>query len=413
MKKVLFVTYGGGHVNVVVPIAKEIDENDINYSILALTTAIPYLKNTNLKYKTLSNYLPMLNNSQKILNIGNKLAEEYHNPEAGFSIEETSAYLGCSMYDLIQKVGEKDALTKFYAEGRKAFCPTVIMQQILKIEQPDVLVTTVPYRMEKAAVIEAKKLGIKTVFIHDLHFVKQNNLYDIIDIHCVMNKFVKEQLISYGIDENKIFITGQPAFDYLLKPMNKSRNGIYKEFGLLPQKKTIVWIADNSKVLTKTYFNEIAKVIKKFKEYQFILKMHPGEENINIFENLCKENKENTILLHRCNNKEMIYIGDLFLVGLSTMGLEIAYLNKKLIVLDYDNLWEKRDGLLYKKSRYDYLGFGVLVNKIDELDKMILDILDKYLENDKIINKTEKTYQITRNASQNIINLLKIQISKF
>lgn len=407
MKKVLFVTYGGGHVNIVIPIAKEIDKNDdIEYSIVAFTTAIPVLKVAGLKFKTLIDYLLYLKDSKKIIDIGDSLASQYHNPDAGFSIEETSAYLGCSMYDLIKKIGKEKALEKFNKDGRKAFCPTSIMQQILKIEQPDILVTTVPYRMEKAAVIEAKKMGIKTVFIHDLHFVKQNNLYDIIDIHCVMNKFVKNQLTSYGIKENKIFITGQPAFDYLLEPVNKNKNEIYREFNLSSQKKTIVWIADNSKVLTKTYFNEITKVIEEFQEYQFIIKMHPGEENISIFENICAKNKENTILLHRCNNKKLIYIGDLFLVGLSTMGLEIKYLNKKLIVLDYDNLWEKRDGLLSKKSRYDYFGFGVLVNKVDELDKIILNILDKSLENDNIINKMKKFWQIKRKASKNIINLL-------
>ena len=78
--------------------------------------------------------------------------------------------------------------------------------------------------------------------------------------------------------------------------------------------------------------------------------MHPGEENVDIFKNICKKNKINTLLLHRCNNKVLIYIGDLFLVGLSTMGLEISRMNKNMICLDYDNLWKKRDGLLYKNS---------------------------------------------------------------
>lgn len=408
MKKVLFVTYGGGHVNIVIPIAKEIEKyNDIEFSIVAFTTAIPVLEVSGLKFKTLIDYLPFFKDSKKIIDIGDSLAPKYHNPEAGFSIEETSAYLGCSMYDLIQKIGEKDALTKFYTEGRKAFCPTSIMQQILKIEQPDILVTTVPYRMEKAAVIEAKNLGIKTVFIHDLHFVKQNNLYDIIDIHCVMNKFVKEQLISYGIGENKIFITGQPAFDYLLNPINRSKNDIYKEFGLLLHKKTIIWIADNSKVLTKTYFNEIAKVINEFKEYQFIIKMHPGEENIDIFEKICEEsNNNNTILIHRCNNKELIYIGDLFLVGLSTMGLEISRMNKNIINLDYDNLWENREGNELKYFRYDICGLALLVNEIDKLKYQINRCFyDKEVQN-SLKNNREKFYFNITKASVKIINLL-------
>lgn len=413
MKKILFVTYGGGHVNIVIPIVREIEKhNNMDYQILALTTAIPYLENSGLKYKTLLDYLPILQNNKEIINIGNKLASEYHNSDAGFSIEQTSAYLGCSMYDLIKKLGEKKALEKFEIEGRKAFCPTSIIKQILKIEKPDIVVTTVPYRMEKAAVLEAKELGIKTVFIHDLHFVKQNYLYNIVDANFVMNEFVKDELIGYGVAESKIYVTGQPAFDYLLEPINKSKSEIYNEFELSPEKKTIVWIADNSKVLTKTYFDEISKVIERFKEFQFIIKMHPGEENVDIFKNICKKNKINTLLLHRCNNKVLIYIGDLFLVGLSTMGLEISRMNKNMICLDYDNLWKKRDGLLYKNSRYDYLGLGILVNKTDDLSKTILNVLDKSFESKNIINERQKFWYSKNKVAKNIIENLKSQLIK-
>lgn len=408
MKKILFVTYGGGHVNIVIPIVREIEKhNNMDYQILALTTAIPYLENSGLKYKTLLDYLPILQNNKEIINIGNKLASEYHNSDAGFSIEQTSAYLGCSMYDLIKKLGEKKALEKFEIEGRKAFCPTSIIKQILKIEKPDIVVTTVPYRMEKAAVLEAKELGIKTVFIHDLHFVKQNYLYNIVDANFVMNEFVKDELIGYGVAESKIYVTGQPAFDYLLEPINKSKSEIYNEFELSPEKKTIVWIADNSKVLTKTYFDEISKVIERFKEFQFIIKMHPGEENVDIFKNICKKNKINTLLLHRCNNKVLIYIGDLFLVGLSTMGLEISRMNKNMICLDYDNLWENLVKENVNKYRYDVLNLGLLVKENDELSSVISTMLN----NDKLRNyfddKRAKIFPNKHSASSYCYNLLK------
>ncbi len=387
MKKVLFVTYGGGHVNIVIPIAKEIEKHDdIEYSIVAFTTAIPVLEVSGLKFKTLIDYLPFFKDSKKIIDIGYSLASQYHNPDVGFSIEETSAYLGCSMYDLIKKIGKEKALEKFNKDGRKAFCPTSIMQQILKIEQPDILVTTVPYRMEKAAVLEAKQFNITTVFIHDVHFIQSflenKNVYQSVNIHFVMNKLVKRQLINYGIEENKIFVTGQPAFDYLLEPICKNKNDIYKEFGLSPEKKTIVWIADNSKVLTKTYFNEITKVINRFKEYQFIIKMHPGEENINVFRKIYEKNKDNTVLLHKVNNKELIYIGDLFLVALSTMGLEISRGGKDMICLDYDNLWENLFKEYANKYRYDILNLGLLVKENDELSNVISNMLN----NDKLRN---------------------------
>lgn len=409
MKKVLFVTYGGGHVNIVIPIAKEIEKHDdIEYSIVAFTTAIPVLEVSGLKFKTLIDYLPFFKDSKKIIDIGYSLASQYHNPDVGFSIEETSAYLGCSMYDLIKKIGKEKALEKFNKDGRKAFCPTSIMKQILKIEKPDIVVTTVPYRMEKAAVLEAKELGIKTVFIHDFNFIESDDLFKIVDIHCVMNKIVKNQLMNFGIVENKIFVTGQPAFDYLIDPVIKRQDDeIYREFNLSSNKKIIVWIADNSKVLTKTYFDEIAKIIKKFKEYQFIIKMHPGEENIEKFENLSKNDNKNTFLIHRCNNKELIHIGDLFLVGVSTMGLEISRAGKNMICLNYDNLWENLFKENANKYRYDILNLGLLVKENDELSNVISNML----KNDKIRNhfddKRTEIFPNKHRASLYCYNLLR------
>lgn len=388
MKKVLFVTYGGGHVNIVKPIAKEIKkQGDIDYIILALTTAIPYLKTSGLKYKTLLDYLPILNNSQEILNIGKKLAMEYHNPYAGFSIEQTGVYLGCSMYDLIEKIGKKRALEKFDSEGRAAFCPTSIMQQILKIEKPDIVVTTVPYRMEKAAVLEAKKLGIKTVFIHDLHFVKQNDLYNIVDANFVMNEFVRNELIDSGVPENKIYVTGQPAFDYLLKPINKNKNDICNKLNINPSKKIIVWIVDNSCVLNNLSINEVINAIEYFRDYHFILKLHPNEENFYFFKNICLKYK-NTTILKKFNNRELLEIGDLFIVGVSTMGLEISCFGKDMLGLYINNV------VLNEKIqyRYDNLKIALPVIKQGDLIRRINDVFSNNNEIKKFLEINRKYF---------------------
>lgn len=372
MKKVLFVTYGGGHVNIVKPIAKEIKkQGDIDYIILALTTAIPYLKTSGLKYKTLLDYLPILNNSQEILNIGKKLAMEYHNPNAGFSIEQTSVYLGCSMYDLIEKIGKKRALEKFDSEGRAAFCPTSIMQQILKIEKPDIVVTTVPYRMEKAAVLEAKKLGIKTVFIHDWYFIQKNELYNNIYIHFVMNDIAKKELMSYGIDENKIFITGQPAFDYLLQPFDSSLSEIYEEIGVNIGKKNLVWFMDNSPTLNPIEVQEVEKAVRYFKNFNFIIKLHPNEEKIEKFMNIF--NKYNNVkVLHKYDNRKLLEIGEVFLVAKSTMALEISFFDRDLILMDFDNV-DSEYTKKYRPDRFNLalpvLGKDKLINTIETLLK--------------------------------------------
>lgn len=397
MKKVLFVTYGGGHVNIVKPIAKEIEKhNDINYQILALTTAIPYLENTGLKYKTLIDYLPMLKNSKEIINIGNKLARQYHNSAAGFSIEQTSAYLGCSMYDLIEKVGEEKALEKFNAEGRRAFCPTSIMKQILKIEKPDIVVTTVPYRMEKAAVLEAKDAGIKTVFIHDLYFIQKNELYNNICVHFVMNDIAKKELMSYGIEKSKIFITGQPAFDYLLHHFNGSLTEIYQEIGINIGKKNLVWFVDNSPALNPIEVQEVEKAVRYFNNCNFIIKLHPNEKQIEKF--MKNFNKYNNVkVLHKYDNRKLLEIGEVFLVGKSTMALEISFFGKNLILMDYDNV----DSEYTKNYRPDRLNLAIPVLEKDKLISAIEMLMKNenirlYLKNGRDMFFSKKEYAVKK-----------------
>lgn len=372
MKKILFVTYGGGHVNVVMPIAKEIKKyGDIDYEILGLTTAIPYLEKSGLKYKTLVNYLPFLQNNREIINIGNNLSEQYHNYSAGFKKKESVAYLGCSMYDLIQKIGQEEALNKFKLDGRKAFCPTSIMKQILKIEKPDIVVTTSTQRMEKAAVLEAKKLGIKTVFIHDWYFIQKNELYNNIYIHFVMNDIAKKELMSYGIDENKIFITGQPAFDYLLQPFDSSLSEIYEEIGVNIGKKNLVWFMDNSPALNPIEVQEVEKAVRYFKNFNFIIKLHPNEEKIEKFMNIF--NKYNNVkVLHKYDNRKLLEIGEVFLVAKSTMALEISFFDRDLILMDFDNV-DSEYTKKYRPDRFNLalpvLGKDKLINTIETLLK--------------------------------------------
>ena len=376
MKKILFVTYGGGHVNIVIPIVREIEKhNNMDYKILALTTAIPNLENSGLKYKTLLDYLPMLQNNNEIINIGNKLACQYHNSDAGFSIEQTSAYLGCSMHDLIKKVGEEKAFEKFEAEGRKAFCPTSIMKQILKIEKPDIVVTTVPYRMEKAAVLEAKKLGIKTVFIHDWYYIQKNKLYNNVDIHFVMNDIAKKELVSYGIDKNKICITGQPAFDYLLQPFDDSLTEIYQDIGINIGMKNLVWFVDNSTALNPREIQEVEKAVRYFKNYNFIIKLHPNEENIEKFMNIFNK-YSNVKVLHKYDNRKLLEIGEVFLVGKSTMALEVSFFEKDLILMDFDNI----DSEYNRKYRPDRFNLAIPALENDNL----ISTMEMLLKNDNV-----------------------------
>ena len=74
MKKVLFVAYGGGHVNMVIPVAKKLMAQPGFYvEVLGLTTARHVLEKENIPCFGFSD----LEVNSKALAIGEKLNNEY------------------------------------------------------------------------------------------------------------------------------------------------------------------------------------------------------------------------------------------------------------------------------------------------------------------------------------------------
>lgn len=88
------------------------------------------------------------------------------------------------------------------------------------------------------------------------------------------------------------------------------------------------------------------------------------------------------------------------------MGLEISRMNKDMICLDYDNLWENLVKENVNKYRYDVLNLGLLVKENDELSSVISTMLN----NDKLRNyfddKRAKIFPNKYRASLYCYNLL-------
>ena len=58
MKKVLFVTYGSGHVGMVIPVAKALAQTGLAHPlVLALTTAAPVAREAGLEVLQFKNFL--------------------------------------------------------------------------------------------------------------------------------------------------------------------------------------------------------------------------------------------------------------------------------------------------------------------------------------------------------------------
>ena len=148
---------------------------------------------------------------KEILRLGEELAESAHNPNSDVPYEQTVAYMGCGMWDLVKRFGEDEARRMFSEKERKSFYPIEVMKNILSYVKPDVLVITCEVRMEGAAAFAANEMGIPTVRITDFPLFK--NLKSPA-ITCVMNEFSKNYAINtLGLSEDSFVITGHPVFE--------------------------------------------------------------------------------------------------------------------------------------------------------------------------------------------------------
>ncbi len=330
-KKILFVTYGGGHVNLIIPIIKEMKKSsEFEYTVIGLNTAIPKLLDAKINYKSINDYIVYLQQPHKIYELGKKLSEVHHNyklPE--LKIEHSIGYFGVGMYDLINTLGENEAWALFHSQGRKAFLPVSVFEKILDIEKPDYVITTCGVRFEKAVVLAANKKNINTIRIYNMWINPEN--FTPVKYHFVMNQHCCDKLIEFGIIPDKIFITGQPAFDNIFEALSiTDKKNLLEELNLSEDKKIILWASDDLDP-GDILLNEIIDTFYLLDEYQLIIKPHPNEA-MERFEKALKERRlNNVVLLKDIDVQRLIKLSDIVITFVSTCGFE-AYLASKILI---------------------------------------------------------------------------------
>ena len=117
--KVLLATYGSGHVRMVVPVAKALAARGARPLVLALTTAAPVARAAGLEVLQFKDFVT--GSDAHALDLGREMMRTLSGPVV--DAEETAAYLGLSMSDLIDSLGAEGAQAAFSKFGRQAFLP--------------------------------------------------------------------------------------------------------------------------------------------------------------------------------------------------------------------------------------------------------------------------------------------------
>lgn len=218
MRKVLFVCYGGGHVQMVLPVALALRESGwAEPVVLALTTAAGPVLEAGLPLLQFKDLVEPADDLA--LSWGEKLLARMDG--ATIDREESVAYLGLSFRELAEDLGEAEALREYEEKGRQAFLPVRVLERALRRVAPDALVSTTSPRAEHAAFLAASRMGIPSLCIVD-SFLQDEAIRlgapGYASRWCVFNEAVREVLSACGADAARIHCTGNPAFDVLQDP---------------------------------------------------------------------------------------------------------------------------------------------------------------------------------------------------
>lgn len=223
-----------------------------------------------------------------------------------------------------------------------------------------------------------------------------------------MDDYSKNAIIAEGIDSNRVLVSGQPYFDYLIEEKEKLNDidtGIFRKdtLGCSDDELVVVFV---SEPITKTYkekfgdeyywgytektiFIELIEALNKFankfkKNIKLVLRLHPKDDENN-YDELIRTVDENNIEIfvdRKLYGLNLINSADL-ICGMSSMFLiESAILSKPILSIQI-GLSRENPFVLHNK--------GLVRSKLTkkELESSLEDILIKkeYKANSLIIKK--------------------------
>lgn len=332
MSKVMIVTYGGGHVNVLLPIVKRLRERGDEVSVLGLTVAGDVLRRHNIPFKTYTDYFDDKLDADALA-VGRELAKGVFVEGKGMSLRDTEIYLGIGMRDLILQHGEERAKELYEKHGRKMFLQVHTMGRIIDEEKPDMVITTNVPRSERAANIAANQRDIPTLNISDYFEFEERFPLEGKRI-AVMCDITKQNLIKRGVAPERIVITGQPAFDDISRQAREiRREDVFKKYGLDPSVKWLV-LGTQPIETTPDIVRNVLKAAMELEGVNVVLKPHPGED-AKLHEEIIAELGSPAKLRNDADIRELIVAGECLITFFSTIGFEAVLMGKPLITVNF------------------------------------------------------------------------------
>lgn len=374
---VLFVAYGGGHIQAVLPVAKMLQEKGCSVSLFAITTAIAVAAASGLPYFSYSD-LPQANEPE-VIGEGNRLAAAFP-PGGPIPLEETRAYLGINYIDLVGQHGSDRSRELYETGGRQNFFPLQTMTGLLEELKPKLVIATNSPRSEQAALQAASGLGIPSLCIVDMFALQEIAWLKAPGFAtkvCVLNDAVKDMFVRNGRPADEIEVTGNPAFDGIFDPvvigagleLRKSREWGQGRFTLLyassPEPVRHPFTGEvGDPALPMQVEERLRAIVRDNPNLELVLRRHPSEaQDIELSDRVFASYRSEDV-------NTLINAVDMVVVTCSTVGLQ-AYLAGVPVV-------SVECSVISKDAPFGEFGMSRRVGSVGALETVLLEEVGLY-----------------------------------
>lgn len=372
-KAAFMVAYGGGHCAMLIPVARALMERGWRVDFLALTTARGPVEQAGipaLGFADLYRFAPA--NARAL---GEELTADMQ-LGAVVSAEETSAYHGINLAELIERDSEDRARAEFAKRGRHAFLPRGFMRRVLADYAPNIVVATNSPRAERAAIEAAGDLAIPSICaldmfgLQEIEWIGREGFADRI---AVLNGAVREMVVSHGRKPSEVVVTGNPQFDALIDPeCRQSGEALRRERGWDDGRLTMLWASQieplahpfveiaGDPLLPRKIEAALRQLITEDDRLRLVVRYHPSE-NVPFTE-------QDRVLLSPSSERlhPLLHAIDLLVVTSSTVGLEAYLARKPVISVDCS--------IFTADAPFAQLGISSGVDSIEELVHWVRDL---------------------------------------
>lgn len=356
---ILLATYGGGHVNVVIPVYHELVRRGLAVRMLGLTMAQDKLRQAGIPFLGITDFLEPAD--EPALALGERMVRSME-PNPLVPHAETVAYMGLSYQELIDDHGAERAAQLYESAGRQCFLPRKLARRILAALSPSQVVTTNSPRMEHALLLEADAAGTPSYCVSDFWAFDRGVGPGYGDVVFVPFDANKQRLVAAGRRPEEVVVSGAPSLDYLAeKDAVASRNHVRSQKG---------WEGKRVILLVKSVLPLLASSEDRAQSYLkatfdgrddtiVVLRPHPNDPGD--YSKLITEN----IVVSPTNEPlwDVLTASDTIVTVNSTVGMEANLLGRQVIQL---NMVE-----FASRIPFAALGIGHEVTSISGLDEAL------------------------------------------